>query len=317
MRKPLRAPAVVIVLGLVLGACQPSGSAPWPSAAATAAPGASAGTTPTSPSVLPVIITSQPVVGPGRFVFSFLDSTGVKPLASPDRKAAVAFVAPGETEPSKATVAQFIWAIKDMRGDYVIHTDFASAGSWKAIFITEAPGSPQEALGVAFEVAADGSAIAVGEAAPASKTPTLVDAGGDIKRLSTDLVPDPAFYKTSVADALARRSPFVLAFATPAFCKSAQCGPTLELVKAVAKDAPSIVTFINVEPYQLTYAEGRLQPVLDAQGQLQPVTSVDEWGILTEPWIYTVDRNGIVSDSFEGVVSEEELRDAVEVIARS
>lgn len=320
MRRLLRASSALIALGLVVGACQPSGSAPWPSTGVAGSPGASSApgsAAPASPSVIPVIITSQAVVGPGRLVFSFLDPTGTKPMGAPDRKAAVAFVAPGETNPSAATVAEFVWAIEGSRGDYVLHTDFTSAGAWKAIFVTEAPGSPQQALGVSFDVVADGSAVAVGEAAPVSRTPTLADVGGDIRLLSTDSVPDPAFYRTSVADALARKAPFVLIFATPAFCQSAQCGPTLNLVKSVAKDSPASVTFINVEPYQLTSTEGRLQPVLDGQGQLQTVTTVDEWGILTEPWIYTVDRNGIVTDSFEGVVGETELRDAITAIARS
>src|SRR5690242_21582291 len=46
-------------------------------------------------------------------------------------------------------------------------------------------------------------------------------------------------------------------------CSSDLCGPTLDRIDAVAKDSPKGVTFINVEPYQLQYTEGRLQPVLD------------------------------------------------------
>ena len=91
--------------------------------------------------------------------------------------------------------------------------------------------------------------------------------------------PDPSFYTTSVDEALAKHEPFVLVFATPAFCTSKQCGPTLDGIKAVAKDEPGI-TFINVEPYQLEYADGRLQPVLERE---QPApgrpTPRKAWGI--------------------------------------
>ena len=118
-----------------------------------------------------------------------------------------------------------------------------------------------------------------------------------------------------MADAVAAKRPFVLVFATPAFCQSAQCGPTLDRIKAVAAASPDDVAFINVEPYQLAFTEGRLQPVLDANGQLQPVASVNEWGILTEPWIFTVDGDGIVRGSFEGVVGEDELKAAVAEIS--
>ena len=94
----------------------------------------------------------------------------------------------------------------------------------------------------------------------------------------------------------------MVVFATPAFCQSAQCGPTLDRVKAGRGQSHPNVAFINVEPYKLQFTEGRLQPVLDANNQLQPVDAVNEWKLLSEPWIFTVDSKGIVRGSFEGVV---------------
>jgi hypothetical protein len=268
-------------------------------------------------SVIPVIVSSRQVVGPNRFVFSFLDPVTNLPAAAPDRTAAIAFIAPGETQPGAATPATFVWAIEGQRGDYVATVEFPTPGDWKAVFVTEAPGSPQQAIGVDFQVAETSPVVPIGGPAPASDTPTAADVGGDLARLSTDSEPDPGFYELSVADALAAKRPFVLAFATPAFCQSAQCGPTLDRIKAAAADAPDDVAFINVEPYVLEFTEGRLQPVLDANGQLQPVPSVTEWGILTEPWIFAVDGDGIVRRSFEGVVSEDELRAATAEISGS
>ena len=317
-----RLPLVLVaILSVGVAACGnpvlagPSTSPGTPNVAPTAAAGASTGTG--GPTVIPVIISGQQVVGTNRFLFSFLDPETNLPAATPDRTASVAFIAPGRMEPGTAFPAEFVWAIPDTRGDYIAQVDFPSAGDWKAIFITKAPGGPQEAIGVGFQVVQDGATVAVGEPAPASKTPTATDVGGDLRMLSTDLQPDPAFYRVSVADALARRSPFVLAFATPAFCKSAQCGPTLDLIKSVAKTSPSSVAFINVEPYELTYTEGRLQPKLDANDQLEPVQAVNDWGILSEPWVFAVDRNGIVRGSFEGVVTEAELQAVIAEIAGS
>jgi hypothetical protein len=267
--------------------------------------------------VVPVIISSQLVVGDNRLLFSFLDAKGNTPVGAPDRPASVAFVAPGETQPGTAVAAEFVWAIEGSRGEYIAHVTFSSAGDWKAIFVTQAPGKPKEAIGVAFQVQAKGTVIAVGGAAPASRTPTLKDVGGNLFQLSTDTNPDPAFYQLSVADALAAHTPFVLVFATPAFCQSAQCGPTLNRVKVVAAASPKGVAFINVEPYVLKWDGSRLQPVLDANNQLQPVASVNEWGLLSEPWIFTVDKTGTVRGSFEGVASDAELKAAIAVIAGS
>jgi hypothetical protein len=123
-----------------------------------------------------------------------------------------------------------------------------------------------------------------------------------------------AFYETSVADAIAAKDAFVVVFATPKFCQSAQCGPTLDRVKPIAAAHPG-VAFINVEPYRLEYTEGRLQPVLDANGQLQSVPSVNEWGILSEPWIFVVDGDGTVRGSYEGLATDAELQAAFEAIS--
>jgi hypothetical protein len=267
-------------------------------------------------SVIPVIVSSRQVPGPNRFVFSFLDPKTNTPAASPDRKASVSFIAPGETQPGPATEATFVWAIEGERGDYVANVDLGPPGDYKAVFVTEAPDAPQEAIGVDFQVSDSSPTIAVGAKAPATDNPTIASAGS-VDKVSTDPTPDPSFYQQTVAEALAAHEPFVLVFATPAFCKSAQCGPTLDRIEAVAKDAGSGVSFINVEPYKLQYTEGRLQPVLDANNQLQPVDAVNTWGILSEPWVFTVDKDGIVRGSFEGVVGEDELKTAIQAISGS
>lgn len=318
MRRRTAALPALLSLAVVLVACG-GGSAPGsPAAPRSGAP--SAGTSApasggaSSPSVIPVII-GQQEQGPYRFVFSFLDPDTNLPAASPERTASVAFVPPGATDPGPAVEAEFVWAIEGSRGEYIALTEFARAGEWKAVFLTRVPGGEQEAIGVTFEVHEDLPTVDVGDRAPASDTPTAADVGGDLARLSTDTDPDPSFYELSVADALAQGKPFVLIFATPAFCQSAQCGPTLDHLKAAATSAPDDIAFINVEPYQLAWTEGRLQPVLDANNQLQAVPSVDDWGILSEPWLFAVDGDGIVRGSFEGVMSDAELAAAFEAIS--
>jgi hypothetical protein len=307
-RSPLVLAVAATLLVAACGATPPS--APAPSSAPSALAGQS------TASVIPVIVSSRQVPGPNRFVFSFLDPDTNRPAASPDRTASVSFIAPGETTPGPATEATFVWAIEGERGDYVANVEFAAPGDYKAVFITEAPDSPQQAIGVDFQVSESSPTIAIGAKAPATDNPTIASAGS-VDKVSTDPTPDPSFYEQTVAEALAKHEPFVLVFATPAFCQSAQCGPTLDRIDAVAKDSPEGVTFINVEPYQLQYTEGRLQPVLDANNQLQPVDAVNRWGILSEPWVFTVDKDGIVRGSFEGVVGEDELKASIQEIAGS
>jgi hypothetical protein len=154
--------------------------------------------------------------------------------------------------------------------------------------------------------------VSVGDAAPASDTPTLADVNGDLALISTDDAPVEAFYTTSVADALAAKKPFVVAFATPKFCASAQCGPTLDRLKPIAAAHPGL-TFINVEPYRLEVNDGALQPVLTG-GKLTPAPATDEWKLLAEPWVFVVDGNGVVTASFMLIFSDEELETAIAAV---
>jgi hypothetical protein len=321
LRSHLAVPVIVLTAAFVAVGCTtgsnatPGGNASQPSPGDT--PVVLGGSPSAEPSVLPVIVSSQQVVGQNRFVFSFLDPATNAPAATPDRTASVAFVGPGDSEPGPATQAAFVWGIEGSRGDYVANVEFSKAGDWRAIFTTQATGTPQEQIPFDFQVHEHGITVAVGDKAPSVKTPTAADVNGDLARIATDPSPDPAFYQLSIDQALAEHKPFVLVFATPAFCQSAQCGPTLDRVKQVSASAPSNVAFINVEPYKLTFTEGRLQPVLDANNQLQPVDAVNKWKLLSEPWIFTVDSKGIVRGSFEGVVGADELKAAINQIASS
>ena len=328
----LRQAVPILVLGLVLAACAPAPITPGPSGTGSVTPQGSGAATACatapdpgnlpawappakSPVAIPVLINSAGALtcGPQRFMFSFLSAANI-PIAAPSRTAKVAFYDLGRdaTKPVVTEEATFVWGIENVRGIYVAPISFTEAGVWGAEITTSAPGAAMETTRSQFSVLPASPVVQVGQPAPASKTPTATDAAG-IARIATDPSPDPAFYTTSVDQAEARHVPFVLVFATPKFCVSAQCGPTLDRVKGVASKFPS-VTFINVEPYELAYANGQLQPVLDAEGQLQTVQASRDWGLLSEPWIFVVNRTGIVTASFEGVVGTDELSAAVAAV---
>ena len=231
-------------------------------------------------------------------------------MGAPDRIANVQFRGPGG-EAATAEPPEFIWAIEDVSGVYVTHVEFPVAGAWTAVFATSAPGSPEESIPFSFDVKAEASAVQPGEKAPSIETPTLNDVAGGVERISTDPSPDLSFYETSVADALTDHEPFVLVFATPKFCQTATCGPTLDRVKTVATAHPD-VTFINVEPYQLALVDGQLQPDLSDAGQLQAAPATDAYGLLSEPYIFVVGGDGVVKASFELIFTPEEIDAALE-----
>ena len=329
MRSP-RTLALVAVAMLVAAGCGsgrvtaspsvPGGSPAPPSPGAALCPTAAPATNlpaawtgqATAPTRIPVIITTQMTCGPSRLLFTFADAQDEnKQIGAPDITATVALydLARDTATPVATVNATFIWAIQGERGDYVAKVTFPEAGDWGAQFTTTR-GGVTETTRVRFQVQDASSTPVVGARAPASKNPTLAEVGGDVRQISTDTHPDPSFYQLSVDQALAQHKPFVLVFATPAFCTSKQCGPTLDAIKAIAKDEPGIA-FINVEPYKLQYTNGRLQPVLDASNALQATQATLDWGLLTEPWIFVVDGQGIVRGSYELIVSADELKAAI------
>jgi hypothetical protein len=307
------AAAFVLSVTLVAAGCS---SLPSPSGAprASASPVASALGPAASPSFLPVPVSSEFGVGQNRVIFGLLDATGSKSAAAPERSLSIAYQGPnGASIP--ASPAEFVWAVEGQKGVYVGHANFTAAGAWTANFTSEAPGSPAATMSFSLDVKDKVSVIAPGDAAPAVKTPTLADAGGDVAKISSDASPERRFYETSEADALAAHKPFVLIFATPKFCQTATCGPTLDKLKPVAKAHPEM-TFINVEPYKLEFTNGSLQPVL-TNGQLTPVEATLAFKLQTEPYVFVVGADGKVSASFELVFAPDEIDAAIKAVETS
>jgi hypothetical protein len=270
----------------------------------------------TAPTIVPLIIASpgEIVCGRNRILFTMIDPAG-NPVGAPNRTAKVAFydLARDPNTPISTLDGTFVWAIVNERGDYIVNQTFPEAGRYGAEFTTAVPGGGQTVARLTFDVQPSSPVVKVGDHAPASKTPTLADVGGDATHISSDATPDPAFYQTSVDQALAAHKPFVLIFATPKFCTSAQCGPTLDRIKPYVTKYPS-VTFINVEPYKLKLVDGSLQADTDAGGQLQTATATDEWHLFGEPNVFVVNRDGIVTANFELIFSDAELTAALDAV---
>jgi hypothetical protein len=309
---------------LVASGCAPQASSSAGPTAAGACPAAPVvaddlpgwGPPATAPQVIPVLINSpgELVCGSNRVLFTMVDPPG-RPLGAPDRTASVAIYDLGRdtSKPISTQDGTFVWAIEGSVGIYVLNTTFPDAGRYGAEFTTAAAGGAPVTVRLTFDVQPTSPVIKVGDKAPASKTPTLADVGGDATKISTDATPDPALYTTSVDRAIADHKPLVVIFATPKFCKSAQCGPTLERIKPFIAKYPS-VTFVNVEPYKLKLVDGTLAADLSASGELQTTAVTDEWHLFSEPTVYVIDRTGTVTANFELIFSDAELTTALDAI---
>jgi hypothetical protein len=318
-----------LIAAVILAACSGgTGTSPAPSGTG---PGASGGTAAcqsappadesnwqpaVTPSFYPYIIgsSSELTCGTMRFLFSFLDKSN-NDLSKPDRTVRVGIYDLGRdpAKPIATADATFIWAIQDVRGIYVATVNFPEAGRYGAEFTTALGGGASSTFRATFDVAATTPLIQVGQKAPSVKTPSAADDSGSLSHISTDATPDPAFYQTSEDQALAEHKPFLIVFATPKFCQSAQCGPTLDRLKPFATNYPT-VTFIHVEPYELKLENGQLQAALDSNNSLVPTAVTNTWGLSSEPWVFVVDKDGIVRGSFGLIFSDAEITAALDAV---
>lgn len=266
--------------------------------------------------MVPLLVSQELAVGPNRFLFTLIDPQN-RLVAAPEVGVDLRFfqLARDAAAPATETSATYLEAAEG-RGLYVAEAAFDCSGDWGAELVARVPGREDRLARVQFQVLPESSTPGIGERVPAVDTLTA-GSTTEVAAISTDAAPDPDFYTTSIADALGQDRPFAVIFATPAFCKTRACGPTLEIVKSVAAPYKDRMTFIHIEPYRLKMTDTGLQPELGPQGAFQAVESVTAFGLLSEPFIFVIDGTGRVTAKFEGLAGEDELRRAFDAVAGS
>jgi hypothetical protein len=138
----------------------------------------------------------------------------------------------------------------------------------------------------------------VGAHPPRVDTETLASAGGDIKSIETREPPDE-MHEENFADVLGKQ-PVVLLMATPALCQTRVCGPVTDIAAQFQKEYADRAVFIHQE----VYVDNDVQ-----KGLREPLR---EFGLRTEPWLFTFTRDGRVAARLEGSFGNGGFREAVE-----
>jgi hypothetical protein len=305
MRRSRSLAAAVSAAAFVVAGCGGEGGTPNGGSAGSKAPAGSVSALldRPGPDVALVAGSSDYARGPVRVVFLVIDARG----RSIERPQARVWVARSlEDRPFLRTTARLEnvgvpgvseAAAGDVTKVYVVRFRLPEAGKYVLVAETVGGGPIQGALDL--EVAEEPKAPDVGAKAFPSRTPTIASTGGDFAALTTRTPPDAGLLRYSVADSLADRAPFVVAFATPKFCTSRACGPVVDVVDHVRKQfGKSPVRFIHVEIF-----ENNQPPEVNRW--------VKEWKLPTEPWVFLVGRDGRIKERFEGSVSASELETAV------
>ncbi len=184
-------------------------------------------------------------------------------------------------------------------GVYVTIATFNEAGDWGAEITVTRAGRTLAPIPFRFNVQEHAIELGVGDAAPASIQPTLATVSS-IDDIDSSSPPRPAMHDITIADALRTGKPLVIAFATPAFCRSRTCGPVMDTVMdPLAARYGANAIFIHVEPYVLRdLRESNIE---------NPIPATREWRLQSEPWVFVVDRQGRIAGKFEGIMAADEV----------
>lgn len=181
---------------------------------------------------------------------------------------------------------------------YSTQLDFPGEGEWRVAAIIKEGSELKGALLATVNVGEFKRVPKVGQKAPLIHTPTAQDVGGDLSKITTRIPPDSQ-NKVDYAEALGKE-PIVLLFATPKFCQSRVCAPVVDVAEQAKHELGDKAAFIHMEIYN------------DNDPAKHPRPQVRAFHLPSEPWLFTIDRHGVVRDAVEGAFGLKLMHEAAE-----
>lgn len=339
----LLAAVVTLMLATALAACgssSGSSSAPGPGASTTASPPATTGPPP-EVSALPAAehpragqfpaatgktlqalastvsqggqvgaATGTFTPGTDRFAFALSTSTGAFVYAP-----TAVYIARGPSSPARGpflapadpmTVAPQFRSRQNagpggIQAIYEVDLPLARTGTYTVLALTRTAhglvGSPGE-----IAVAASSPIPRVGQRPPAVATDTPASLHGNSALLTTRVPPDD-MHAVSFRNVLGKR-PIALLFSTPQLCTSRVCGPVTDVAVSLERRFGSRISFIHEEVYVNNQPKDGLRSQLKA------------FHLETEPWLFTINRQGRIAARLEGSFGVNAFTHAVEAALR-
>lgn len=212
--------------------------------------------------------------------------------------------APGGSEPTLTNPA-------DVAGVYVTpEVTFNEPGVWNATVTASVQGGPPVTVEAAFNVFPEHRIPAPGDEALATKNLTIRSkdvpaAAIDSRAQDGSKVPDPELHDTTIAQALHDGRPILVQFATPVYCMSNLCGPTVEAQEELAARYGQVAEFIHVEIWK-DYDKSVIN------------RAAADWllreGDLTEPWLFLIDADGTIVERWGPLFDLEDVRASLEAL---
>ncbi len=184
---------------------------------------------------------------------------------------------------------------------YAARLPIPSAGTFTVLSLTR---TNKGLVGAPGEIAATKSSPIpdVGQRPPDVNTDTAATVGSNTALLTTRRPPEQ-MHSVSLRQVLGKR-PIALLFSTPQFCISRVCGPVTDVAVALQHQFANKVTFIHEEVYVDNQPSKGLRPQLKA------------FHLRTEPWLFTINRHGVIAARLEGAFGTTELAQALKAALR-
>lgn len=180
---------------------------------------------------------------------------------------------------------------------YQARVPFERPGKYAVLVLTQAGGTTLGAL-TEVRVRRDSPVPEPGERPPAVKTDTLQSAGGAIEKIDTRIPPAEELHEVSFDEVLGKR-PVAVVFATPQLCHSRTCGPVVDMALQMRAKYGDRMQFIHQEVYVDNNPD---------KGLRKPLR---QFNLASEPWLFTVDRDGRVAARLEGSFGLNAFEDAI------
>jgi len=182
---------------------------------------------------------------------------------------------------------------------YVADVPFKKKGKYAVTAIARQKGKDFATTTYEVNVGANGAQPPVkGDKAPKIDTLTRADVGGDLSKLDTRQPPAPQLNEVNYADVLGKK-PIAVLFGTPLLCQSRVCGPVEDVFLEEQAKGHGDVQFIHQEIYN------------DNEVKKGFRKQVSQFRLPTEPWVFVIDKNGVVQERLEGAFSAGELQRAL------
>jgi len=188
---------------------------------------------------------------------------------------------------------------------YSIFVTPPAAGLYSTVFTNEAGNTTHEFVVLEPE----GTRIPQpGDQLPPIATATLDDARG-VDPVCTRLEPCP-FHDTNLVDALAAADkPTILSIATPGFCRTAICGPVIDLLIQAAADRDDL-HIVHAEVF--IDPQNQSESIAAGGGDLTEIVAAYE--LPHEPVLYVADANGIILRRLDAIYDQSELDEALALV---